>query len=65
MSSPEKARKSLHLPRAFCPYLERKYVNLESSKARRTLAFASRLRRIIVCCEFLILCSYIIRAHNY
>lgn len=41
MSSPEKARKSLHLPRASCPYLERKYANLDSSKARRTLAFAS------------------------
>lgn len=41
MSSPEKARKSLHLPRAFCPYLERKYVNPDSSKARRMLAFAN------------------------
>lgn len=41
MSSPEKARKSLHLPCAFCPYLERKYANLVSSKPRRTLLFAS------------------------
>ena len=32
MSSPKKARKSLHLLRAFCPYLEREYTNLDSSK---------------------------------
>lgn len=50
MSFPEKARKSLHLPRASCPYLERKYANLVSSKARCTLLFRRpRLRHSIVC----------------
>lgn len=67
MSSPEKARKSLHLPRASCPYLERKYANPDSSKARRTLAFTRlRLRRSIVRCEFFNVRSYIIRTtYNY
>lgn len=64
MSSPEKARKSLHLPRAFCPYLERKYANLVSSKARRTPVFAGHnCTTALFVANFLTLRSYIVR--NY